>query len=92
MRHAPLTLLLVTTAAAGYTYRINDLSNLRLQGAYTLRDDDSLANVSISYSHAVTENWALNTGYLHSLTEDGDTSADSPTVFFGFGRRFELPF
>ena len=81
-----------TSFSAGYNFTINPVSSISLRGAYTEREDIDQTNLSVSYSHALTEDWSLNSGYGYRRRVESGVPADSHSIFVSLSRRFDLPF
>lgn len=87
---------LVTLLSAGYSHEINQNSKLGLTATWSESrqpgggGSSTNGALGLTYSHALTEDWSLNTGLTHR-TRDTATSpaATSNTVFIGLSRRWE---
>lgn len=84
---------LSTLVAAGYTHEIGPNSNLGINATWsetrTPATDAATTNstIGITYSHALTEDWALNTGITHRTRDTSTTpTARSNTLFVGLSR------
>lgn len=86
--------LTTTTALAlGYQYEINPVSGLNFDLNYALIDEPTesreRANFTAAYQHALTADWALNTGYRYRMRDsDADPRAESHAIFLSIGREF----
>ena len=88
---------LATSLAVNYNHQINTTSSVGLSLFYGVTDATVDANgveqteLSASYSHALTEDWNLNTGINYQVRdEDTVGRADAPSVFLSIGRRFDF--
>ncbi len=88
---------LISFVSANYSHPINSLSSLNFNGSYSGSQDTGggnsvkQANLSTSYSHAVTQDWNLNTGYTYRMRNTTTTSsADSHAIFLSVGRSFSI--
>ena len=88
---------LATSLAVNYNHQINTTSSVGLSLFYGVTDATVDANgveqteLSATYSHALTEDWNLNTGVNYQVRdEDTVGRADSPSVFLSIGRRFDF--
>lgn len=88
---------LISFVSANYSHPINSLSSLNFNGSYSVSQDTGggnsvkQANLSTTYSHAVTQDWNLNTGYTYRMRNGATTSsADSHAIFLSVGRSFSI--
>lgn len=86
---------LSTSLNMDYTYVVNDYSNVRLSAFYGNFDATSTSNhirrtdLTLAYSHALTEDWSLDTGVTwRQRNENTVGSAESTSLFVGIGRTF----
>lgn len=88
----------VTSATFGWQHRVTELSALSLDmglhDSRNLTTGTSVRNISLGlgYSHQITEDWALNTGYRHRQRDSSGTQARSNTVFLSVRRDFATRF
>ncbi|MEX0351542.1 MAG: hypothetical protein AB3N15_19130 [Paracoccaceae bacterium] len=87
--------ILRTALFLGYFHELTRTSGISLDAGYTISDEatDTIdrADVTASYVHALTEDWALSTGYRYRMREDTtDPRAHSHAVFFNIGREFRM--
>ncbi|MFN3847720.1 MAG: hypothetical protein ACK4RZ_18165, partial [Paracoccaceae bacterium] len=87
---------LVTLLSAGYSHEINANSKLGLTATWSESRQPATATsttnsaLGLTYSHALTEDWSLNTGLSRrSRTTTASPSASSNTVFIGLSRRWD---
>ncbi len=87
---------IVSTANLGLSKAISPLGSvtfgLTASASEETATDSTTQNAafSASYSHGLTQDWALNTGWTHRLRrEDGTGTATSDTVFLELRRAFE---
>ena len=87
---------ILTSLQAGYTQRINSLSNLGANLSFFDRnelglnpDDGQRIEVSLSYDYALTRDWALVSGVSHTIaTSDKSADRSRNTIFVGLRRTF----
>lgn len=91
--------LLTTEASLSYGYEINSLSNLDLSVNYAALDqaggptinDVTRTDLRATYSHALTRDWQLTSGYEHRIRkESGVGDATSNRFFIKLQRDFIL--
>ena len=87
-----------TVASAGYTHQINTVSSFGLRADVTSSEGTALSNqldqgsLRLTYSHALTADWALNSGVAYRVRrEENVGTARSPELFIGVGRSFIFP-
>ncbi len=85
--------ILRTALFLGYLYDINTVSGISLNAAYTISEEAvrtiDRANFTAAYQHALTEDWALSTGYRYRMREEiAEPRAHSHAVFFSISRDF----
>lgn len=88
---------ILTSAGAGYTHEINQLSSFRLGLDYSFventgdsdEDDETRATVTATYTRSLTPDWKMSVGYRGRVrTYESDDDAYSNAVFVSVGRRF----
>lgn len=84
---------LVTAVNLGLAHEVGPNGRLALGADYAISTipatsiSTQSANLRVSYSHALTQDWGLNVGYVHRLLDDtGTGQANSNSVFFGLSR------
>lgn len=85
-----------TALDLGYTQQINNVSSFDVSlGGGLQRFENSTSNPSerlnftAQYNHALTRDWALNTGYRHRMRDnETDNRANSNAFFLGVSRNF----
>ena len=91
--------LRTTRASLGYTHQINTLSSLSLSASHAELDraggpqfnDTSRTNLRATYTHRITRDWQLSSGYEHRIRdEDTVGTATSNRVFLTLQRSFTL--
>jgi hypothetical protein len=88
---------LYSALSIGYSHEINNFSSLDLRTSFTTSnttaktDLNTRIRASATYRYDVTQDWSLSTGYIFRQRDDATSaSADSHSLFFGIGRRFDL--
>lgn len=88
---------ITSVLSASYSHTINSLSSVNFNGSYSASEDTGggnlveRANLSAVYSHSVTQDWNLNTGYTYRMRNAATTSsADSHSVFLSLSRDFSI--
>jgi hypothetical protein len=88
---------LSTLIVIRYNQNINDVSSFGLTASYGEQDgsedEDATKRTGIeaTYSHALTEDWNLNTGVAYRTFEQNSSgTASSPSIFLSIGRRFDF--
>lgn len=88
---------ILTSAVAGYTHDINQLSSVRFGLDYSLventddsiDDDETRATLTATYTHSLTQDWKMSVGYRGRMrTYESDDDAYSNAVFVSLGRQF----
>lgn len=81
---------LVTAVNVGLTHEVGPNGRLALGADYAISTipatsvSTQSANLRVSYSHALTQDWGLNVGYVHRLRNDTAAGqANSNSVFLG---------
>lgn len=82
--------LLTTEASLGYKYEINSRSDLDFSVNYAALDqaggptvnDVTRTDLRATYSHALTRDWQLTSGYEHRLRKESDLSDATSNRFF----------
>ncbi len=87
-----------TTLSSGLTHEINRVSSVRVNANFAqttgsaTRNQLEQADLSATYSHQLTPDWALTSGVGYRLRREGSLGrANSPEVFVGMGRSFDWP-
>ncbi|MFN3847641.1 MAG: hypothetical protein ACK4RZ_17740, partial [Paracoccaceae bacterium] len=87
---------LVTLLSAGYSHEINDSSKLGVTATWSESrqpgggGSSTNGSLGLTYSHALTEDWSLNTGLTHRSRDTATSpSATSNTVFIGLSRSWD---
>ncbi len=88
---------IATSVGLGYDHQINDLSGIGLDFDFGLTEATTTSNrvesssLSLTYRHAITEDWNLQTGVSHEIRDEGTVgTADSTSVFVSLQRKFDL--
>ena len=88
---------LYTAFTVGYNYDINTVSRIRFNAGFTTSNNvfktdlNSRLRFDVTYFYNMTKDWNINTGYIFRQDDDETSqTADSHSLFFGIGRRFDL--
>jgi len=88
---------LYSAFTVGYNHNINNVSSILLNAGFTtsnnvVRTDlNSRIRFDVTYVYNMTKDWNINTGYIFRQDDDETSeTADSHSLFFGIGRRFDL--
>ncbi len=88
---------LFSALSIGYDHQINSYSSFILGASFTSSnttgktDLNTRVRASATYRYDLTDDWNLNTGYVYrTRDEDPSAHAESHSLFFGIGRRFDL--
>lgn len=87
---------LFTTVALGYLYDINSVSSIGFDASYGASEFDNANDVnrtdlSISYNHALTQDWTLSSGVSYRIRDEQNVGeADSQSIFVTLRREFDL--
>ncbi|WP_171236711.1 hypothetical protein [Ruegeria sp. HKCCA6837] len=87
-----------TLAFLTYDYLINSMSALSFSVNYIDQENEGSnpsnprqrGTFNASYSHAITNDWAINIGYQYEMDDRSGFKADSNSLFLTLGRRFTL--
>jgi hypothetical protein len=88
---------LYSALSVGYNHNINNASSILLSASFTtsntinVSNSNSRVNASATYVYDLTKDWNISTGYIYRQEDDAASKiADSHSIFFGIGRRFDL--